>query len=466
MPEEEKKEEASARLAKFETRIRPPKPGPSRGKSHNAHRPVPPRASTWAEIDDDQGREADWQVALCPRDDEDTPRVWQSEAQLMDVANPGRSAWDRVRVNLYGDYCTYAPAGDLHGKPYWFRSAVYAHESHGYILDYDHHRPEDMPLDEIISITTSDEFAACVPYSEVIMTGHGVQVHIPYRVRFDRGNGIHDQINYTFAIRSTMGWIRDRFGLVGDKNCTDVNRLWRRFDPDCVNVKDPDNPVPVRVLRQRDRDEDAAATWVESCRQSFPQETARVTRAGKPLDLSRIDDPKRTVIAAEIARALSHVTDVDDYHVWLTMGFALADLAPVLGDDAAFTLWDSWSSNGGKYDPETCQYKWQTFDAGGGITVGSLFAAAKDQGFEFSDEYLKVSRTLGWDDADGKDVIDLYTRNSRVTVCKITAPIPPRSPTHSTPTAADRTTAAARPGIASATKTQGRRSRARSSRRG
>lgn len=88
-----------------------------------------------------------------------------------------------------------------------------------------------------------------------------------------------------------------------------------------------------------------------------------------------------------ITEALSYI-DPAPYDAWLMVGMALHYASG--GADDGLNLWDAWSSGGitgelpdnyaGRADIE---YRWQSFhlDRGRGVTLGSLFNAAKAQGW-------------------------------------------------------------------------------------
>jgi len=97
-----------------------------------------------------------------------------------------------------------------------------------------------------------------------------------------------------------------------------------------------------------------------------------------------------------ITEALSFI-DPADYDPWLMVGMALHYASG--GADDGLELWDSWSSGGitgvlpasyaGRADIE---YRWQSFhlDRGGGVTLGSLFNAAKAGGWVSVPEAVRV----------------------------------------------------------------------------
>lgn len=97
-----------------------------------------------------------------------------------------------------------------------------------------------------------------------------------------------------------------------------------------------------------------------------------------------------------ISEALAFI-DPADYDPWLMVGMALHHASG--GADDGLELWDAWSSGGitgvlpasyaGRADIE---YRWQSFhlDRGGGVTLGSLFSAAKAGGWVSMPEAVRI----------------------------------------------------------------------------
>lgn len=81
---------------------------------------------------------------------------------------------------------------------------------------------------------------------------------------------------------------------------------------------------------------------------------------------------------ARIQAALRYL-DPDPYDLWLQVGMALHSS----GDDAqGFALWTAWAGQSAKFDLADHRRRWQSFQRRpGGVTLGSLFAAAKAQGY-------------------------------------------------------------------------------------
>ena len=80
---------------------------------------------------------------------------------------------------------------------------------------------------------------------------------------------------------------------------------------------------------------------------------------------------------ARIRDALSHI-DCDAYDAWIQAGMALHST----GDESAFDLWAEWAMGSPKFDAEDHRRRWAGFKRdGGGITLASLFAAARAAGY-------------------------------------------------------------------------------------
>lgn len=89
------------------------------------------------------------------------------------------------------------------------------------------------------------------------------------------------------------------------------------------------------------------------------------------------------------AKLLSALNAIDpaplDYTEWLEVGMALH------AEGFPCSVWDNWSSSDiGRYNPEVCTEKWDTF-SGSGVTGGTIIDMAKKRGWVYS-------KTLSWDD--------------------------------------------------------------------
>ena len=97
-----------------------------------------------------------------------------------------------------------------------------------------------------------------------------------------------------------------------------------------------------------------------------------------------------------VTEALAHI-DPEQYDAWLMTGMALHHASG--GADDGLELWDAWSSGGlngtlpdnyaGRADIE---HRWQSFhlDRAGGVTLGSLFSAAKAGGYVHVSEAVRL----------------------------------------------------------------------------
>ncbi len=65
----------------------------------------------------------------------------------------------------------------------------------------------------------------------------------------------------------------------------------------------------------------------------------------------------------------------EGYGEWLAVGMALHSIA-----DDMLADWDAWSRRSSKYEPGACKKKWSSFKKGG-LTLGSLFHWAKEDGW-------------------------------------------------------------------------------------
>jgi predicted P-loop ATPase/phage/plasmid primase-like uncharacterized protein len=84
-------------------------------------------------------------------------------------------------------------------------------------------------------------------------------------------------------------------------------------------------------------------------------------------------------------RALGFVAP-DDRDTWVRMGMALkAEFG-----DAAYDVWEAWSSTAKSFDIKACKASWKSFK-GGKVGIGTLFSEAKTNGFAFEDDELEVS---------------------------------------------------------------------------
>lgn len=108
---------------------------------------------------------------------------------------------------------------------------------------------------------------------------------------------------------------------------------------------------------------------------------------------SRGNPDRETRLAREALSYLPNKGPGLDYDDWLTIGMALKNLAD---QEAAFDLWDQWSQQSDKYDAESLEARWESFQpadsATGMVGLGSLFRRAMDQGWpgpSFESQHLE-----------------------------------------------------------------------------
>ena len=82
-------------------------------------------------------------------------------------------------------------------------------------------------------------------------------------------------------------------------------------------------------------------------------------------------------LEAQVADALTYV-NADDRDTWVRMAFAVKN---GLGE-RGFELWDSWSRTSDKYDATSAKSTWRSAKSEGGVTIGSLFHLALEEGWQ------------------------------------------------------------------------------------
>ena len=107
-----------------------------------------------------------------------------------------------------------------------------------------------------------------------------------------------------------------------------------------------------------------------------------IVDAPRPLGTTLAAPPAGKLYAGEIRRirAALNVLDPEPYDVWIKVGMALHASDD---DERGFALWTEWAGRSSKFDLADHQRRWASFHRGGpnAITLGSLFAAAKEAGY-------------------------------------------------------------------------------------
>ena len=78
-----------------------------------------------------------------------------------------------------------------------------------------------------------------------------------------------------------------------------------------------------------------------------------------------------------VKSALSYISS-RDRPIWVKIGMALKSKY----GEAGFEIWDEWSRTSHNYNESDSKTTWRSFDAHGGITIGTLIKYAQDNGFE------------------------------------------------------------------------------------
>lgn len=79
--------------------------------------------------------------------------------------------------------------------------------------------------------------------------------------------------------------------------------------------------------------------------------------------------------AGRALEVLAHIRARDDYDGWLRVGMALHSIDPGL-----LTSWVEWSRGSKHFDEEECLKKWTSFK-GSGVTIGTLYHLAREDGW-------------------------------------------------------------------------------------
>ena len=152
-----------------------------------------------------------------------------------------------------------------------------------------------------------------------------------------------------------------------DPNAKDLARVLRL--PGTYHMKDPDHPYLVRILSESGE----LPLSYDEAKRIFPA----VARKLK----STLADTGTPAALAEVQSALAALNPDMDYHLWLSVGMALHGWSR--GCAVGLEVWDTWSSNGTLYRPDECVYKWNTFEASGGVTIRTIFGLARDAGWKW-----------------------------------------------------------------------------------
>lgn len=88
----------------------------------------------------------------------------------------------------------------------------------------------------------------------------------------------------------------------------------------------------------------------------------------------------------ELIKALTYI-ESDSYDDWIHVGMALKNSC----GDTGFAVWDEWSSKSSSYEANSVQKKWDSFE-GDGLSVGSIFKMAMDNGYQPDDTLYTIHK--------------------------------------------------------------------------
>ena len=340
----------------FETRIcpQPLKPAESKSDTHVAF-------TLAGQIDKPQ-----WKVCLIKNGKVET--FPSKDHSSTSPNNPWSNDWS----NIYRDYCHYYGNAEIGYR----RKRERIVKITGIMLDFDCHSKKDMPLEKIKETLLSDEFCAEVPYSKIIMTGNGYQVHVPILVNI--GKDVAERTikfkKYRASISALMAYFQERWGLNPDESCKDPNRLHRvagTWNTKSVrNINDSTARKKVEIVRSKNVETNITHEFIHNIVDKYAPKEIEI----KPRTQNETTD------ALEVRDALNHLNPTSlSYGDWLKIGISLKSWH----EEDGLALWDEWSQKDPeRYDSSEIDSKWGSFSSGGEITLGTLFHMAISSGWK------------------------------------------------------------------------------------
>ncbi len=147
----------------------------------------------------------------------------------------------------------------------------------------------------------------------------------------------------------TSEFAQVQLGLVNeygsDPNAKDISRVLRL--PGFYHQKS--EPKLVEIVSSNG----ARYSWNE-IKSAFPPVEDQVSKT------TNLQPVPNDVDIAEVQRALNFVNPDGEYTTWIDIGMALHST----NHPRAFSLWDKWSAQGEKYDPDEMVSKWNSFKDG------------------------------------------------------------------------------------------------------
>ena len=175
-------------------------------------------------------------------------------------------------------------------------------------------------------------------------------------------------------------------GIKDDPSRTqDISSLMRL--PDTLNHRNPANPKKTGVslygepisLQEFQKGLSRVTQFAPeaAARLSEIPASPRVQKADANDDFLPPPNPESQENVERVKSALFTIPGFDDRAPWLKVGMMLHST----GWDSAFDLWTQWSKQSGKYDEADQRRVWQSFHEDGGVSIGTLFHMAKENGW-------------------------------------------------------------------------------------
>lgn len=217
-----------------------------------------------------------------------------------------------------------------------------------FVLDVDGQKGGFKSLDELM--LTYDEF----PPTIVITTGRGCHIYFNY----PKNTEIKNRTNFMpgLDIRGNGGYVVG----VPSRHASGKNY---EHSP---NSKDSTADAPI---------------WFLSLLQ-LKKNTER-----QPLSSDHSTGAYSEWSKEEVGRMLDVIDPDTNYQQWLEIGMALHS------GGFSLSLWDSWSRSGEKFENGDCEKRWHGFNAGHGITMGTLVALAQNNGWKSSPREREIIDT-------------------------------------------------------------------------